>query len=481
MATIPLRVVEAALALAVVASCGGGGGGDPSGAPPSSSPPPAAPADVVVHLGPAIDADGEGSVAVDLPAGSGRRVIIELDGAARVVEVAIGGGAKGALDGAASASFLRPRPITAPRVTLAIDGDAPAHVVVFARGAPPPSARRERSLVWTEPRVVDDKSIVGLARVMAAAGDDHHGGRMLDAWFRRFATTAHSERAAPAAFADEIATKQGADPSKWNLDELPFVVTAVHDRIDLFMQGGCGETRVSFASTHPVYAPMHLIFLFRQVPAPDDVAPDGTNHCLGTARRWARLASLDGDAFASAAKKLLDATFVHDRFLLAESVELTVSPWEWRQWKPVSPDVLDNPPLFQTIDTESLNVAGARRDDFLAFVAANAADLDARRVQLPDHFRAPSARVPPSAPREMLSLDGLAAGVAATYPDLRRHIEIIGCPTCHTENAQFVQTTPQRTFSPFYDKELTARAARLDKLNAGDDVPPPPFGPLQDP
>ena len=42
-----------------------------------------------------------------------------------------------------------------------------------------------------------------------------------------------------------------------------------------------------------------------------------------------------------------------------------------------------------------------------------------------------------------------------------------------------VQTTAQRTFSPFYDRELDARGERLDLMNAGVDVAVPPFGALQ--
>ena len=65
------------------------------------------------------------------------------------------------------------------------------------------------------------------------------------------------------------------------------------------------------------------------------------------------------------------------------------------------------------------------------------------------------------------------------FPDLRGNIEIVGCPACHSADAEFVQTRPDRTFSPFYDKELDARAAHLLTAHAGEgaDVP---FGPLQE-
>ena len=60
-----------------------------------------------------------------------------------------------------------------------------------------------------------------------------------------------------------------------------------------------------------------------------------------------------------------------------------------------------------------------------------------------------------------------------------RALGMIGCPRCHTDDADFVQTGIDRRPSPFYDRELDARAARLDEL-AGDGWPSPaPFGPLQ--
>jgi hypothetical protein len=358
---------------------------------------------------------------------------------------------------------------TCAALMVACNGPAGSGVDAGHDAQPIPAAVRERSLVWTDPAVVDDPSIVGLARVMAAVADDGHGGLLLADWFERFSTTAHSERLGPLLLIDELRGSLGADPSAWDLDDLPFIVTAVHNRIDLAPRGGgCGELRVSLASTHPIYAPLHLIFLFRQVPAAGDVDGDGTTHCAATAERWARLGELDHDAFVDAARAWIDEAVTHDAFLLAESVELTVSPWEWRQW-----DGLDNPPLFQTVNTAALNAPGSLRDDFVAFATANAEGLAARTVEIPPRFRAPSARVPPGVPREALDLD------VAGYPDLADQIEIMGCPMCHTTGAEFVHTTPQRTFSEFYDRELDARAERLDLMNQGVDVGVPPFGPLQ--
>jgi hypothetical protein len=138
---------------------------------------------------------------------------------------------------------------------------------------------------------------------------------------------------------------------------------------------------------------------------------------------------------------------------------------------PAGTDELDNPPLFQTVDTPALNTAGALRDDFLDWVAANQAALQARTAEIPERFRSRSARVTQGIPRELLDVGD--ADLAAT-------IEVVGCPACHTTDAEFVQTSVQRTFSPFYDRELTARAARLDLMNTGAAVPIPPFGPLQE-
>ena len=467
------------MALVVVGlSLAGGCGDDVPGTPSTSNA-------YCVHLGEVVDAEGEGSAILDVPLDRGATVTIHLDGEPRVVEIDAAGGV-GSLDGASvepydGGTWIRPAPHDLETLTFELEpGDGVATVTVFARGAPVPDVDRERSLVWIDPGVVDDPTIVGLGRVLAAASDDDHGGVLLDQWFRRFATTSHSERAAPAQLMDELAAQLGADPSTWDLDALPFVVTAVHNRHDLGPRsGGCGELRVSLASTHDIYAPLHLIVLFEQPPRADDIGPDGTAHCLGNARRWARLTGLTDPQFAAEAATVLDEVLARDNFLLAETVELTVSPWELRQWVPVGADELDNPPLFQTIATSALNAPGPLRDQLLSWVADNAEAIDMRTVEIPTTFRAASAQVPPSAPREELDLTGLEPAVVAAYPDLVESLEIVGCPRCHTDAANFVHTTPQRTFSDFYDLELDARAARLDALNRGAIEPVPPFGPLQ--
>ncbi len=464
-----------ALLLACDESTDGAGGGGAGSGP--------------LHLGERVSADGEGLIElrVDAPA----TLTLHLDGEARVLEVA-GTNAESMsfVEGSVIAEpagepydggvWLRPRPVDAETIELEIEGQGAVDVSISVRGAPAPAVVRERGLFWTQPEIVDDASVIGLARVLAAASDDGHGGVLFNQWLHRFATTLHSERAGPAQLADELNGMFGA-PSAWDLDALPFIVTGVHNRIDLAArQGACGELRVSIASTHPVYAPFHMLFLFEQAPRENDIGPGGNVHCLGAARRWARLSDLNAPSFLDAAKAILDDAIVPDHFLLAETVELTVSPWEWRQWTRQDVDVFDNPPLFQTVDVARLNQSGATRDSFLTFVAENASALDARMIEIPAVFRSASARVPPSAPATQLSLDGLQDGVLSTYPDLAESIEIVGCPTCHTSNVEFVQTSLEREPSAFYDLELDARGERIDRLNRGVIEPAPPFGPLQD-
>jgi len=330
-----------------------------------------------------------------------------------------------------------------------------------------PEIERERSLVWIDLDLVDDPDATGLARVMGVVSEDGHGGEYLRGWFNKFSTTSHSERLGPALLIEELEGELGGDASSWDLDALPFITTAVHNRIDLGARSqSCGELRLSFASTHPVYAPFHIIFLFRQPPGEGDLS-GGEVHCLATAQRWASLSELSRADFLAEARDILDDTLVAENFLLAESVELTVSPWEWRQWRG-----LENPPLFQTVDAGRLNAPGAFRDDFVEFASANAEALMARSLEIPARFRPLSARVQPVGERPPLELD------VAGYSGLAAEIEIMGCPACHTDDAEFVQTTPQRTFSDFYDKELAARAIYLEQLIVGDAVVPP-FGPLQ--
>jgi hypothetical protein len=354
-------------------------------------------------------------------------------------------------------------------------------------GGPAPPAIVERSLFYSDAALLDDPAGPQLARVLRIIAPDDHGGRLFDAWFRRFASTAHSERAGPVQLLDAFAAAHGGDPASWDLRQLPFKATGVHNRIDLALLsagGHCGELRISYASTDPIYQPLHLLFLFRQPLAPGDVAPDGRVTCAATARRWLALSGADAAGFSAMRAAFLDEALTRERFFMAETVEFTVSPWEWRQWVKVPdpsgqlPFVLDNQPLFETAEPSFLNPAGPLRDDFLAWVAANAAKLAARRIEIPERFRAPSTRVVQGPPRPPLSLDGLDPGVAAAYPTLRQQIEIAGCPTCHTTDADFVQTRPDRTVSPFYMRELEARRAHLDAL-ARSEAMQPPFGPLQ--
>lgn len=334
-----------------------------------------------------------------------------------------------------------------------------------------------RSLFWNDAGVLDDKSTVSFAKVMGLAADDGHGGLLLSQWFHRFNTTPHSERALPAQFIDAVTVAQGADPRAWDLGQLPFKVTGIHNRIDLakLSPGGhCGELRVSVSSTDVTLQPFHALFLFRQPLEADDVEPgSGRVTCAGTARRWAELSALDEAAAMAQLRVLLARGLTHQRFLLLETVEFTLAPWEWRQWVPAGDGGVENPPLFQQLDVERLNISGPLRTDFLTWVDQNAAQLDARRLEFPERFRVQSVRVNQGVTRIPLILPA-----NLSFPTLRQQLEIVGCAACHTTDAEFVQTRTDRSVSPFYEKELAARALHLAKLARGE-APSAPFGPLQ--
>jgi hypothetical protein len=366
-------------------------------------------------------------------------------------------------------TWLVPQPIAGER-TLTVRADGEVTVQVWARGDEPPAATRARSVTWFDAALLDDGSTLSFARVMAAISDDGHGGVLLDRWFRAFTAGPGAGRAAFAQFLVEVEGAQGADPRAWNLAELPFKVTGVHNRQDLARGEDCGELRVSIASTHPTFTPVHLLFLFRQVPEADDVTPDGTIHCRGTARRWAALAGLDAASFTAAARALLDRTLTRDRFEMTESVELTISPWQWRQWTPDGAGGLANPALFQTIVVARVNTPGATRDAFLAAVDENREAIASRTWLVPGAFRSAVAEVQPNAKATLPATGDVA---------LDRALGLIGCPRCHTDDADFIQTSVDRTPSPFYDRELDARAARLDALARGGWPGSAPFGPLQ--
>ena len=376
-------------------------------------------------------------------------------------------------------TWLSPRLVDpSDSLALEVDADGVWSVTIESHGPPVENVSRERSLVWTQPELVDDPQTVGLGRVMKVAAGDQNPGELFATLLRTFATTAHSERVGPLQFLEELETIHGTDHGQWDLDALPFKVTGVHNRVDLARDGSCGELRVSLASTHPLYQPFHAIFLFAQRPYEGDVSPGGRVHCGQTMRFWANLSLADPPEFLEAARTRLDEVLVPENFLILETVEFIISPWEWRQWLPTSDGGLENPPLFQTVDTARLNNAGPDRDAFLQFVSENAPALDARAVLLPERFRSPSARVNAGVPWIPLDLAGLDSDVLSSYPDLRSNIEIVGCPACHAADADFVQTRVDRTFSPFYDKELDARASYLRDAHQGY-VLEVPFGPLQ--
>lgn len=437
-------------------------GCDPIDAPPDAAIPPDAPACATPIL---LDLSAAAELTVDAPTSC--PVTLRL-AEARVVDAWVESG-RLRLAGAEGA-YLEPTRLDAGDHPLELL-DATGAVHVRDLGAPPGALRIERSLTWSDPALLDDATTVGLDRVMRAVTGGH-GGALIDAWFRRFASTAHSERLGPQRILEDVAATQGTDPTAWDLDAFPFVVTGVHSRPDLRDDTHCGELRVSLASTHPLHQPFHLIALYRQDPRADDLRPDGTAHCVATALRWAALSALDGAAFFDAARAIVDEALSPERFVALETVDFIISPWEWRQWFLVD-GALENRPLFQTVDTPRLNADGPDRDAFLAFARDEADALMARAAAIPERFRAPSARVNDGVPWIPLDLGD------AGPPALRRQIEIVGCPACHASDADFVQTLPDRTFSPFYEKELVARQAYLAALGEGGD-PRAPHGPLQD-
>jgi hypothetical protein len=412
----------------------------------------------------------------------GEREVRIIAGPSIVVEAWAEGGEIGGLPAehlaqGASESWWVPRGVDG-ETEFVIEANGDVTLSVWGRGLPPPPVVRGRALAWFDAAVLDDPSVVSFARVMAAISDDNHGGQLLARWFSAFAAGPGAGRATFAQFRDEIETAQGADPTAWDLAVLPFRVTGVHNRHDLARGEDCGELRVSIASSHPTFSPIHLIFLFRQPIADNDVTPDGAIHCRGTGRRWARLSEVDATGWSAAAREVLASSLVRDQFLLAESVELSISPWQWRQWRPDGAGGLANPPLFQTIDLARVDAPGPTRDAFLDEVRTNADAIAARTWLVPAQFRAAVAEVQPNVKAPLVDLSPLGE-VLATYPELPRALGMIGCPRCHTDDADFVQTGFDRMPSPFYDKELDARAARLDALDRGEWPGPVPFGPLQ--
>lgn len=340
-----------------------------------------------------------------------------------------------------------------------------------------PPATIDRSLLWQDPALLDDPAVAGLARVLPLFATDGKGGALLDRWFHAFATASpDSQRYGPGLLVDSFASAHGANPDGWNLDALPFRATGIQNRIDRrsASESHCGELRISFASTDPVYQPFFLIFLFRQPVRPGDVASDGTVTCEATGRRFAELATVDEATFRTRATEILAEVWTPANALLAESVEQTVSPWEWRQWH-LDGATPTNPPLYEAIDVTRVNASGADRDAFLSWVGSGQSGLDDRTAPIAEAFRSTTIRRTEGQPAPVLDL---GATDVTNHPDLRKHLEIVGCPSCHTADADFVHTHADRTRSPFFEKELEARRAFLDSLNRGD-RPVAPYGPLQ--
>ncbi|MBK7861105.1 MAG: hypothetical protein IPJ65_21345 [Archangiaceae bacterium] len=333
---------------------------------------------------------------------------------------------------------------------------------------PPVPVRFDRSLFFGDDALLDDPAVVSFSRLMAAASDDGHGGRLLQQWFHAFGPA----RPRPAQFVDRFAG--GPDASQWDLSRALFKITGVHNRIDLMRDGHCGELRVSAACTHLELQPFHVLFVFRQPAGDGDLDASGQLTCRATARRWAELSRLEGEVLRARVGEAVREGLTHARFVQLETVELTSTPWEWRQWvKGASPDTVTPAPLFQQLDVEGLNAPGPRRDALLGWVKANAAALQARTLLFPEGLRASTAHAPQNAPRVPLSLEG--AGVPE---GVRQNVELVGCVGCHTADASFLQTRSDRSVSPFYEKELHAREAHLMDIVLGQSSGAP-FGPLQ--
>jgi hypothetical protein len=367
----------------------------------------------------------------------------------------------------------------------AVVGDSPLDAVSDTVNAEsellPGPVEHTRSLVWTQTELLDDTELLSLATLMAAASGLDNGGLAFDWVLREFGRTEFSLRSDQTLMAEELAQELGPDPSTWDLAKAPFKLTAVHLRIDLAADEHCGEFRVSLSTTHATIQPFHMIFLFRMPREVGDV------DCRGMAIRLARLSEMSEPEFLAAAKTLIGEHVRSDRFIVFESLEFTFSPWEWRQWQRVentSPDVtalpylFENPPAFQAVDVAGLNPTSARRDAFLDWVEANAADIDQRRFLIPVEYRTRNPVSVSGIPRVPLSLAGVSSEIRAQYPNLRQNLEIVGCAACHTADAEFVHTTAERTFSEYYKKELDARELFLDGMVRGTHTPPP-FGPLQ--
>lgn len=354
---------------------------------------------------------------------------------------------------------------------LRIGVPVPGVVRVTDLGVALDDVDRSRSLVWTDPTLLSEIDWIGFRQTMEAVAP-RRAETVLDAWFRRFASTAHSERLGPQRLLDEAIARDGG----LNLDTLPFVVTGVHNRLDLRTDEHCGEMRISMASTDPILSPFHLIFLFRQEPLEDDYGPDGSLTCAATAHRWGRLSELEYNEFLLAARAFHREQLANDSFLMAETLEFIISPWEWRQWV-LDSGALQNPPLFQTLNVPRINAPGPLRDTFLAWVRSEAPAIDARTAVIPLELRPPSARVNDGVPWIPVDLTGLE-DLTTSYPNLRQNLEIVGCPACHATDADFVQTEPGGRFSPFYEAELPARAEYLIATSEGRPYPVP-FGPLQ--
>ncbi|MDQ3266763.1 MAG: hypothetical protein M3Y59_24445 [Myxococcota bacterium] len=375
------------------------------------------------------------------------------------------------------------------------DQAAELRFIIRSEGELPQSLNSALSLEWpTNNRVVSDKDVVGLGRMMALISAEGHGGPLLAHWLASFESTEGPSRSGPAALLAHLQAQRGADPALWNLDELNFSVSSVQNRIDLRDATSCGQLRVVITATDTGFEEaFQMVFLFKQPPRPLDYSPQGTLHCTATALVWARLSKsgalpTDGqNPIATAIGEVLQrANFL--RVKTSEKIGAETD-YEFREWVlAVNPDpaaapalrnLLVNRPMFQTVDTQRLNTPGAERDAFIAYVSDNAAALNARTALIPQEFLAVATRAD-GVNWTPLDLSGVPQPTLDAFPQLRQQIEVVGCTGCHTSRAgtKLIHSRRNGGHSAYLLEELSARTNDLLKLSTG--VPEPvPYGPLQ--
>ncbi len=373
--------------------------------------------------------------------------------------------------------------------------DAELRFYLRSEGELPRSLNSALSLEWpTNHRVVSNKDVVGLGRMMALISAEGHGGPLLAHWLGSFESAEGPSRSGPAALLAHLQSTKGADPALWNLDDLNFTVSSVQNRIDLRDANSCGQLRVVLTSPATGFEDaFQMVFLFQQPPRPLDYTPLGTLHCTSTALVWARLsaAGVQPVTAEDPLTSVLENILQRGNFLRVKTSEKigAETDYEFREWilalnpdptaTPALRNILVNRPLFQTVDTPRLNTPGPERDAFLAYVGDNAAALHARTALIPQQFLAVAARAD-GVNWTPLDLTGVPQATLDAFPQLRQQIEVVGCTGCHRSRAgtQLIHSRRSGGHSAYLVEELIARTVDLLRLSTG--VPQPvPYGPLQ--